>query len=328
MTAASALGAGAIAHSRMSSGQARDVALTLARNLQHLHERAREGPLRHRPDGVRTTHAPPLSLSSAATPGCPAAAPEEGPCFAQGFVHGDLKPLNVMNTAAGGGTDTESSQEEGGGWVLIDLDAAAEVGKEAVGLKLSTAYIPPELLHLGPDGAWRVRAPGGAPVGESAEDGGCPPQADTSTGGNDRWGPLLAHPSFDMWSFGCVLFELLLRGPLWHADVDGNLLHTGADLARLGGWCTAYAKEAVGRVPDRWAQARAHCKISVGEPARSCSVAKESQERCHRQSPVLRRCRCSQSSFFVCTAAANRRRRSSFGCSPHGRERARCPWRW
>ena len=54
----------------------------------------------------------------------------------RGVLHGDLKPLNVVRV--------------GHQWKLIDLDAASQLGSGFVGLKSSTAYIPPELLYKEP----------------------------------------------------------------------------------------------------------------------------------------------------------------------------------
>ena len=36
-------------------------------------------------------------------------------------------------------------------WKLIDLDAACEIGKEPVGHKSSSAYVPPEAIYVDPD---------------------------------------------------------------------------------------------------------------------------------------------------------------------------------
>ena len=73
--------------------------------------------------------------------------------------------------------------------------------------------------------------------------------------------PLLAHPSLDLWSFGAVLFELIMRTGLWHANVDSNLANP-EDYRRLAEWSVADAKDVVGRVPDRWAQARLVCDLA------------------------------------------------------------------
>jgi serine/threonine protein kinase len=61
---------------------------------------------------------------------------------AQGWVHGDVKPLNCMRVDSA--------------WQLIDLDAAVELDKPAF-LKYFTAYLPPEALCEGADGSICVR---------------------------------------------------------------------------------------------------------------------------------------------------------------------------
>ena len=50
----------------------------------------------------------------------------------RGVVHCDLKPRNVVR--------------QGRQYKLIDLDATASAGSERVGHKLSTAYVPPEMI--------------------------------------------------------------------------------------------------------------------------------------------------------------------------------------
>jgi hypothetical protein len=60
----------------------------------------------------------------------------------RGWVHGDIKPLNLMRV--------------GRAWHLIDLDAAAELEKPALA-KFTTAYLPPEAFALDADGTVQVR---------------------------------------------------------------------------------------------------------------------------------------------------------------------------
>ena len=49
-------------------------------------------------------------------------------------LHSDLKPLNVVRV--------------GHHWKLIDLDAACDIGKENVGHKTSSCYVPPEAVFI------------------------------------------------------------------------------------------------------------------------------------------------------------------------------------
>lgn len=47
---------------------------------------------------------------------------------------------------------------------------------------------------------------------------------------------LLTHSvAYDLWSIGCVLYELLFGAPLWRCTLDGSLVET-SDLERLAAW--------------------------------------------------------------------------------------------
>ena len=81
-------------------------------------------------------------------------------------------------------------------WKLIDFDSCVLVGQPA-GLKYSTLVAPPELIT--------TRA-------------GLPIVRDPSS--EDR---LLADPSYDVWSFGVMLFHLLVGRPIFLADLNDNL---------------------------------------------------------------------------------------------------------
>lgn len=94
-----------------------------------------------------------------------------------GFIHGDLKPTNIMRM--------------NGKILLIDLDASATVG-ESAGLKFSSGYVPPDLL--------------------------------VEQAGIVTFRPSIpAQPSFDMWSFGVVLFELFSGLKLFETTGEGNV---------------------------------------------------------------------------------------------------------
>jgi len=134
-----------------------------------------------------------------------------------GSIHGDIKGDNIMHAERHGPsllprltrsrwqfrTSAEfrgviKDQETSRRWQLIDLDACAEIGKEVSG-KYSEAYIPPEyakiLLPTRIDGK---------------------PAKDQPT--------ITACPSFDIWSFGLVLFELCAAVPLFMRDMSDDTL--------------------------------------------------------------------------------------------------------
>lgn len=75
-----------------------------------------------------------------------------------------------------------------------------------------------------------------------------------------------------MWSFGAVLFELLMRSRLWHSDADGNLSNPD-DYRKLAEWSADAAREAVSRVPDRWGQALLVRLLAPSAEARPRSMA-------------------------------------------------------
>jgi serine/threonine protein kinase/ankyrin repeat protein len=118
-----------------------------------------------------------------------------------GILHGDIKPLNIMRV--------EST------WKLIDLDAACIIGKENVCVKYSTGYCPPEAIFVanndGTDHHSRSYIMPRSPHAIQAYPKECQ--------------PLIAHPSFDMWSLGCVLYQMCSRDalPLFIVGQDDNL---------------------------------------------------------------------------------------------------------
>ena len=103
-------------------------------------------------------------------------------------VHCDFKPLNAI--------------QFGHVWKLIDFDGTVLIG-EAAGRKYSTLVAPPELLTL------TAGSEGDEPRPEVRE----PSSKDC----------LIAAPSYDVWSFGVVLYNLLVGRTLLLADLNDNL---------------------------------------------------------------------------------------------------------
>ena len=138
---------------------------------------------------------------------------------ARGCSAGDLKPLNAVRVAAKGGEL----------WKLIDLDAAARIGVGHLGLKSSTVYAPPELFYKRKQAA-SAAAESGAAEAEVPSDGGYSVRAVSETGDAvdatqaSAFEPLVASASFDMWSFGCVLYEARRTPPLLIAGRDAALV--------------------------------------------------------------------------------------------------------
>ena len=90
-------------------------------------------------------------------------------------VHGDIKPLNAMRCEDR--------------FLLIDLDASSVVGEGFAASKVSSAYVPPELVYLKADGSAAVKLSSGSSIAVEYE---C----------------VRSHYSQDVWALACTLFEL------------------------------------------------------------------------------------------------------------------------
>jgi serine/threonine protein kinase/ankyrin repeat protein len=112
-----------------------------------------------------------------------------------GLVHGDVKPRNIVRM--------KSSQ-----FMLIDMDAAVHVGEPA-GLKLSTAFIAPEIASSLPDD---FAFPPSTPLSPSI-----------STSAGYYVSDVVASPSLDAWSLGVTLYHMMARKSLFYADDFDNL---------------------------------------------------------------------------------------------------------
>ena len=95
--------------------------------------------------------------------------------------------------------------------VLCDMDASAKIG-QPIGKKTSSAYCPPELAKL------RFQR-------------------------NGRSATVEATPSFDIWSFGVVIFELCAGRTLFSQDIANDELVEPVDRSRLCVWHTISAEE-------------------------------------------------------------------------------------
>ena len=146
----------------------------------------------------------------------------------KGVLHADLKTLNIVRTA--------------GQWKLIDLDAACVIGKEPVGHKSSSAYVPPEAIYVDEktDVAY-VRSVVAVKKGEA------------------NYKLLTAHPSFDVWSLGCILYQMCTDDvkPLMQGGQDDNLVgvRKGIDnLFALAEWSPELKADKLADVPNQLAR--------------------------------------------------------------------------
>jgi serine/threonine protein kinase len=178
---------------------------------------------------------------------------------ANGMLHADLKPLNIVRT--------------GGQWKLIDLDAACAIGRVMVAHKCSTAYVPPEAIHvvtlsltsLSPSPAsppprslhlTRYVPPEAIHVDEAAGTA-CPrlSVATPNAGGPASYELLTAHPSIDVWSLGCIFYQMVTANvqPLFQGNQDDNLTDDPTEednLFALAAWGAELKRKKLSKVVD------------------------------------------------------------------------------
>ena len=146
----------------------------------------------------------------------------------KGVLHADLKTLNIVRTT--------------GQWKLIDLDAACVIGQEPVGHKSSSAYVPPEAIYV-----------------DEKTDTTCVRSVVTLIQGEANYDLLTAHPSFDVWSLGCILYQMCTPDvkPLFQGGQDDNLVgvRKGVDnLFALAEWSPELKTDKLADVPDKLAR--------------------------------------------------------------------------
>lgn len=104
--------------------------------------------------------------------------------------------------------------KEGDIWKLTDLDVSCEIGQK-FGLKPpSSGYCPPEMANIM-----------------------------FNASGSSDFKSYTAHISYDLWSYGVVLFNLLTGQPLWHTDQDDNI--TSQDKVNLKYWDSNIVEEKI-----------------------------------------------------------------------------------
>lgn len=149
----------------------------------------------------------------------------------KGMLHADIKTLNIVRV--------------GPQWKLIDLDAAGRIGTDAVGFKSSSAYLPPECIAVIKDSS------------SSNNDEICIKSPLRFENNIDL---LLAHPSFDVWSLGCVLYQMCTDDvrPLFQGGQDDNITDYKTDIGNnlwvLHEWSDSIKNNKLSRVVDNQAR--------------------------------------------------------------------------
>eukprot|EP01041_Mallomonas_annulata_P004901 gene4901-9775_t len=148
----------------------------------------------------------------------------------KGYLHGDIKPLNVVRM----GTQ----------WALIDLDASCVLGVQTIGTKSSTAYICPEAIYISTDKS-KQKA-----IVKSEHNR-------TESGLN--FDLLLAHTSFDVWSLGCILYQLCHPEvkPLLQGGQDDNISFNNDDednMFLLADWSSHFKNRKLSKITNDYAR--------------------------------------------------------------------------
>eukprot|EP00562_Extubocellulus_spinifer_P009329 CAMPEP_0178495856 /NCGR_PEP_ID=MMETSP0696-20121128/13781_1 /TAXON_ID=265572 /ORGANISM="Extubocellulus spinifer, Strain CCMP396" /LENGTH=542 /DNA_ID=CAMNT_0020124049 /DNA_START=307 /DNA_END=1935 /DNA_ORIENTATION=- len=129
----------------------------------------------------------------------------------RGVIHGKLNPRNIVRSPARGGKYS---------WRLVDLSSAVAIGNAVHGNMIKSAHSPPEAVDV---------------YGPNAQEG---------------QGALVAHGSYDVWSFGTIMYRLLARVPLVEGtDDNGALLHEG--ISTLQKWSDESLKERLSAIVDQ-----------------------------------------------------------------------------
>lgn len=132
-----------------------------------------------------------------------------------GRIHGDIKPLNIVRI---------NSQ-----WMLIDMDASCAIGVDPTGAKYSSAYIPPEAVVVDSSvGFAAVRSQ--THLAMSASTFYPTSTSSSTTAGDLRYDLLIADASFDVWSLGCVLYNLCTATPLFKESPEDCLSTDPTDI--------------------------------------------------------------------------------------------------
>lgn len=142
----------------------------------------------------------------------------------EGVLHGDLKPSNILI--------------DGYDWKLIDFDSATMLGFPMSFKKYSGAYLPPEAFFCDISGNF---------VCVKSEE----------NRQRHHWvsSPLCAHFSLDVWSLGCILYQLCNEDvvPLWQCDKSDNFClgsDGDANMQALFSWGDEIKMQKLSRISD------------------------------------------------------------------------------
>ncbi|KAF0719424.1 Aste57867_1057 [Aphanomyces stellatus] len=183
-----------------------------------------------------------------------------------GIIHGDIKSTNILRVA--------------NRLKLIDLDAAARMGKEPLGSKFSSGVLPPEMFYkLQHDADVAVYQ---AYWDDEAHDTKCWNKLKPKDGYVVRahhpdhaaalpYSLVQATPAVDMWAFGCLMYRMLCGEELVHTDINHDVVSNQMKIA--ASWTDESLAGRIGaNIPDTWAQTLLK-KLLVVDPTQRLSAA-------------------------------------------------------
>ena len=140
---------------------------------------------------------------------------------------------------------------------LIDMDASAMIGVGYSGAKISSAFIPPEMIYRNLD----------------SDEIGVKSFTTKNTGklewDDSKYQLITASASFDAWSLGATLFHLYSGYPLFIADSGDNISHK--ELADLRTWSPEFLDAKLADISNSLAR-NLVSQLLVKDPARRINM--------------------------------------------------------
>lgn len=196
-----------------------------------------------------------------------------GHLHTNGRIHGDIKPTNIIR--------------EGNRWKLLDLESSVYIGHQFVcQRKYSSAYMPPEVIyipHITHQQSTNIRnilhhhypnnnhSP--THLTSRLSTSNSPLQSMTSAVNKSvsaisavikspnnwtkvsPWQCITAHPSYDIWSLGCVLYAMCCQhtSNLFESDINDQISSDSQDsdsLYSLGLWSDELKEKKLSKIKD------------------------------------------------------------------------------
>lgn len=185
----------------------------------------------------------------------------------KGFIHGDIKPTNVLRLA--GDLTKDNKYYHQFALRLCDFGGSiSHICGYTTGIKCSPAYVPPEMVYSIPMtqkhqfngmAACIRRSPNNIDVlNNRAIEEANPTNPEVLTlmqkeqVYSTAYAQVLAHPSQDMWSLGVLLYEMFSGMHLFIKSDEDNI--DSRSLSMLCEWTNDVKNEKLSKIPDLYAR--------------------------------------------------------------------------